>query len=95
MQIPPAFVPTGWHAAGSIMSYNQKIVFCGINGLSEGCFVSNDFFVSFDLVPYPRLNDGYIHFRLKLKKVGLYIKNEDYNDLTLKKTCCSVSRESS
>ena len=53
------------------MSYNQKIVFCGINGLSEGCFVSNDFFVSFDLVPYPRLNDGYIHFRLKLKKGGL------------------------
>ena len=83
MQIPPAFVPTGWHAAGSIMSYNQKIVFCGVNGMSEGCFVSNDFFVSFDLVPYPRLNDGYIHFRFKLKN-SVFFKHYKNETLRMK-----------
>ena len=35
--------------------------------LGKGCYISNDFFVSFHLVPYPTAEDQFIHFRNRLQ----------------------------
>ena len=35
--------------------------------LGKGCYISNDFFVSFHLVPYPTAEDQFIHFRIRLQ----------------------------